>query len=368
MKTNVGGLDEARQADYAYARSLIRLPSLDAPDISPALFGQMGLERLKPILYWLKLAEKYMPPGLNPRLRAGPQRARAPGLTIDFPRPQTYPKFLLRLADVDFALGGQNLAAGAYRAQVVGVTTEPALYGRPMQLLAQRSGGRVGPQTVRVFAQLAHAQAPLRDSAAAFVTGVTLPTVPLAPLGARLALGEGTTELALSRVGDRLAGRWRLRTAKALWTRLDSTAGARVAGAAPADQAKRIAEDLLWRTLSGVQDVEIETRFSGSLERPSVSISSNIGTVVANSLKKAVGQEVANAERMVRAKVDSLVADGHREVDERVAVLQTQVQQRVAEQRAQLEQVKAELEAKLKDITPKLPGGVQLPGGVRLPR
>ena len=84
--------------------------------------------------------------------------------------------------------------------------------------------------------------------------------------------------------------------------------------------------------------------------------------------EKAVGQEVARAEQLVRSRVDSLVADGRRQVDEKVAVLQTQFQDRITRQREQLEQVKSELEAKVKEKASGITGGIQLPGGIKLPK
>jgi vacuolar-type H+-ATPase subunit E/Vma4 len=99
----------------------------------------------------------------------------------------------------------------------------------------------------------------------------------------------------------------------------------------------------------------------GTLQNPSVRVHSNIADAVAKSLKNAVGAEVARAEQMVRAKVDSLVGEGRRQVEERVAGLQNEVQAKVTEQRGQLEQAKAELETRVKTLTPPLPGGIRLP-------
>jgi F0F1-type ATP synthase membrane subunit b/b' len=113
--------------------------------------------------------------------------------------------------------------------------------------------------------------------------------------------------------------------------------------------------------------VEIEAEISGTLQNPSLAVRSNIGDAVASSLKKAVGEEVARAEQQVRAKVDSLGAEGRRQVDEKVAVLQTQFQDRVTQERQQLEQVKSELEAKVKEKASGITGGIQLPGGIKLP-
>lgn len=360
LKSTVASLNDARQADYAYARGLVKLPSLDAPDISPALFAQVGLQYMKPLLYWLNLAEQYLPPGLDPRRRRGPERARAAGLTVEFPRSRAYPRFLLRFADADLTLGGENVAAGAYIAKIVGLTTEPALYGRPLQFVAQRTGGVAGPRTVRAFGQLDHTKLPLRDSAFVTLGGLTLPTIPLPPLNARVTLGPGVLELSLSRVGDDLVGRWYVRSTQATWERLDVSRESGVGSrGAPA---KSFAEDLLWRTVSGIKDVEIEAWVRGSISRPSLAVRSNVGTEIARSLKQQVGAEVEKAERRVRAKVDSLVAEGQRQAEQRVAAVETEVLAKIADQRAQLEQVKAELEHRIRDLTPRLPGGIRLPG------
>lgn len=343
------GLALARAQDYAYARGLVNLPSLDAPDISPALFGQMGLDRIKGLLYWISVAEEYLPPGLDPRRQTGPDRARAPGLTIEFPSQHAYPQFLLRFADADFSLGGENAAAGEYQAKVAGVTTQPALYGRPMQLVAQKTAGRVGPETVRVAAVLDHTRLPLKDSIGGYLSGLPLPTVTLAPLGARAALGRGVTSLSLVRVGEVLEARWYVKTAQPVWERM-------VGGT------RGVVGDMLWGAVSKMKEIEVETQVRGTLAHPSLSVKSNVGTEIARALKQEVGAQVAKAEQLVRAKVDSVVDERVAEAKTRVDGVKTQVQAKIEEQRVELERVKAELEQKIKDLTPRLPGGIRLPG------
>ena len=58
-------LDQARQKDFAFAKSLLKLPSFAAPDIGSAFFGRVSIERFQQALYWAELAQEYMPPGLR---------------------------------------------------------------------------------------------------------------------------------------------------------------------------------------------------------------------------------------------------------------------------------------------------------------
>lgn len=359
LRDGVGALEEARRADYAYARSLVKLPSLDAPDISPALFGQAGLALVKPVLYWIGVAEEYLPPGLDPRRRLGPRRARAPGTTVEFPREREYPQFLLRYAEADLALGGAGIEAGQYQARLAGLTTQPTLYGRPLQLVAQRAGGRAGPENVRVFLQMDHTRRPVSDSADAVLTGLNLPSIPLPQVGAMLRLGEGTTRINLGRSGERLAGRLFLRTGKPVWERSDT---ARVATQGTAEWAQQRTKNMMWETLQRIREVEIEIDLGGSLSSPSFAVRSNVGEEISRSLKQQVGAEIQRAERQVRAKVDSLVQAQMAEVRGRVDSIRTEVEERITAQRGELEQVKSELEAKVRELaTPRLPGGIRLP-------
>jgi hypothetical protein len=128
-----------------------------------------------------------------------------------------------------------------------------------------------------------------------------------------------------------------------------------------AGKAGALVEDLIWRTVSSIRNVEIEAGINGTLDHPALSVRSNVGDAVAAGLKKAVGQEIARAETMIRAKVDSLEAGVRQQVQEKVNVLQGQVQERVTQQRQQLEQLKTQLESQVREKT-QLPGGIRLPG------
>lgn len=357
LRSEVDGLAAARQADYAYARGLVNLPSLETPDLSPALFGAMAIERIKPILYWLSLAEQYLPPGLDPRRERGPERMRASGTTVRFPREPEYPGFLLVYAGADAEVGGTGTAAGRYAATLTGLTTAPALYGRPTRLSAQRAGAARGPRAGSLYAVLNHVKAPLNDSVTAALDGVTLPTVALPAAGARLALGSGAVQVRLTRIGESLSGSMTWRSGEVRWTRgAQDSAGSPVSpGGNPSVGSTQWAQDLLWRTVSRLNTVEVEVRVAGRVAAPSLGVSSNVGREVAQALRREVGAEVNRQEQRLRAQVDALVEQQVQEAQSRVADVQTQVETAVTAKRAELEQVRAELEGQIRELARRLP-------------
>jgi len=360
-----GGLTalvDARRQDYAYALGLLRLPSLDAPSLGPALFGRFAAQQVAPFLYWLGLAERYMPPGVEARLRQGPDRVRAAGTTVLFQKREQLPRFLLQVAEASLVIGGAGAAAGDYAAKLTDLTSGPALVGRPTVLQAGRTAGQRGPETVRVGAILNRVGEVPRDSVGAFVSGLSLPTLTLAPVGAALDLGRGTTELVLQRRGDSLDARLSWASGSVAWRRLrgdsvpaDSAGRAvvpeRVTARSVAQSAQRSATDIAWRTLTGLSDVRIEARVTGSLQRPRLAVGSNVARALADGLRSELGAEVRRAETEVRARVDALVQERVTQAEQAVAGFEAQARERITAERARLEQARRDLEARIRALT-----------------
>ena len=350
LGAGLGDLDEARRKDYAFARSLLQLPSFAGPDIGNAFFGKVSVDRFQQALYWTELARHYMPPGLLPREDKGPERLRASGSTVRFPKEQEWPSFLLQVGQIDFAIGGDSPIQGAYEATVQGLTSAPALYGKPMIVRARRSAAGTGIASIDVDAVVDHVRPDrIRDSATARLRGVKLPELDLSVLPVRLAPGTGATSLAFTMRGDQVSARWGISSSQVSWA-LDSTS-----------RKLNDIEKLVWRVISGLDELAVEARLSGSVRSPGLAVSSNLDRAVAQRLQAVIGEEVAKAERMVRAKVDSLVADKVEPVRRQIAGVRTQAEQRLGGEQQRLDEVEAQLQAQLKRLTAGLAPGIKLP-------
>jgi uncharacterized protein (TIGR03545 family) len=344
-------LDEARRQDLAFAKSLLKLPTFSAPEIGNAFFGKVSIERFKQALYWAELAQTYMPPGLLPRPTTGPQRLRASGATIDFPKDHEFPRFLLEQGQLDFTIGGTSPVQGAYAATVRGLTSTPTLYGRPTVVTVGRRATGSAIASIDVDAVINHVTSRTHDSASARLRGVTLPSFDLPGLPFRLTPGLGSIDLAFSMRGggSQLFGRWAIASDQVGWAA--DTSG----------KALSEIERLIFRVVSGLKNLEVVAELRGSVSSPKLSVSSNLDKAVAQRLQAVMGEELARAERLARAKVDSLVADKVEPVKRQIATVQTEASGRVKAQRQRLDQVERQLEAELKRLTGGLVPGLELP-------
>ena len=338
-------LDQARQQDYAFARSLLKLPSFAGPDLSRALFGRISIDRLQQALYWSQVARQYAPPGLLPRQSSGPARLRRAGTTVNFPIAEDVPGFLVRRAELAVSAGGADSRAAAFRLTAADLTTDPALSRRPMTFGGVGRLGTAAPMQVQLGGMLDHRSAVMRDSMSAAVQGIALPDfeLPGLPFGAQPARGRVTLGVRLN--GDQLDGQWSLATDSVRF-RPDSA------------RALTAKEQLVARVLGGVKGLDVRARLGGTLRAPTLDISSNLGDALAAQMKAIVGEEAAKAEAAVRADID-------RQVGPKVAAARAQVAQVQAQAIDRLNAAQAQLDAQKKALTDRL-RALKLPGGLGL--
>ena len=323
LQSGLAGLDSARGRDYAFARSLLKLPSLDAPEVGSALFAPGAIKPFERVLYWAQLARRYMPPGLLPRATTGPKRVRRAGEDVRFPRERALPRFLLRSAELSFLLRPTSDQPLRYAGRLTGLTSDPALYGRPMVASA------TGPQ-LSAGAMLNHLRGIPVDTAGATVAGIRLPAFELPGLPLRLDPGAATMQLGFHLNGDTIHARYAIRSSNVRWARDSGLANTTIG-------------NLIWRTVEGLSNLDVEARLSGALHRPQLAVRSNLDQAIASRLRAGLGEQAAAAERQMRERVDALVNDKVTPVRARVNEVRSQAEAQVAQQRARLEELLREL-------------------------
>jgi uncharacterized protein (TIGR03545 family) len=349
LRAGVASIDAARREDYEFARGLLKLPSLETPDIGAALFGPVTIDKFEQAVYWSTLAQQYAPPGLLPKKTDGPERMRMSGTTVHFATPQSYPRFLIHDAQVSVTVGA-GTGSGNYQIGARAITTDPGITGLPMIFAIRRTGTGSAPDSLRITGSMDHTGAVPREIVNAQAGGVQLPLLPLPALPYTLDPGRGMSELRFALDGKGLFGRWSVRSSNLAW-RPDS-ARARSLNAI---------ETLVARVLTGIRELELTADIGGSLEAPTLAVRSNLDRQVADRLRTVVGEEVAAAQARVRAQVDRLVEEKSAPVKARIEALRAEGEQRVADARARLDDEKRKLEERLKALSGGLVGLPRLP-------
>ncbi len=111
----------------------------------------------------------------------------------------------------------------------------------------------------------------------------------------------------------------------------------------------------MWRTLAGIDRIQLGMGLEGTLSNPSVTITSNIGEAVAASLRRELGQQIADAEARLRSEVDQRIQPLVQDARSRVDTLRTQIAGQVSDQRQQVDDLRARLEARIQELTSRIP-------------
>ena len=222
-----------------------------------------------------------------------------------------------------------------------------------MEINLTRTQSSQGPRTVTLDALLDHTSAVLRDSMTLSMAGIGLPEVDLGAIGGSLGLGEGDAALSLLRSGDQIEARLVWRSSQLSWTREGQplTPLAAAPGLPSLRGTAEWARDLIWRSLAGVESVELDMALSGSLENPSQSVSSNLGDEVAASFQRELGAEILAAEQRLRQEVDERIQPVVAEARGRVSEVETQVAEQLGVPREEVEALRMRLETRIKELT-----------------
>ncbi|MGH7470646.1 MAG: hypothetical protein ACRENP_22085, partial [Longimicrobiales bacterium] len=350
LVAGVRSVNEARLADFAFAKSLLKLPSFNAPDIGPALFGPVSIDAFERGMYWVLLARDHAPPGLLPRASKVPERLRREGTTVRFVTQKSFPRFHLRQGALTLALGeSAGAARGDYALRVSDVTTDPALVGRPLQFSLTRAAAGSAVAQLSINGSLDHAGQRMRQAIAARASGLQLPAFALPVLPLRAEPGAGISTFALNVNGDSISGRWTINAPRVRW----SSDSARAAAASSANTL----ESLVMRVISGIENIEFAAQIGGTIRQPSLSVSSNLDHAVADNIKRVAGEEIARAEARVRAQVDALSERARSEMNARIAQARAEAEQRLRESTERLDRAKADLAAQLRTLGGGLIGG-----------
>jgi uncharacterized protein (TIGR03545 family) len=293
-QNQVEAVKSAREEDWKAVKTKLALPTLDKDAMARAIFGPAMVKWSERLLDGVHLARQQMPP--KPKSPPSPPRGRA--RIIEFPRLHDDPRFLLMKAQVAGEIGLDK--PFGFTGTVTGITTNPPLYGKPATIeLAGTQGGR----SFMLKGLLDHTHDIPVEALEGVYNGFSLSAMQFGPPdGMALGMNQGTgrARMALKLRGDTLDGHAEIQGSDlAVQPKVDLKSDSPVA---------QRAQKNIMASLAAVKSMTVGVGLSGTLDSPRLDIDSNIGAIVSDALKSALGAEVAEQEKALRAQFDQLTA------------------------------------------------------------
>ncbi|MBI1313722.1 TIGR03545 family protein [bacterium] len=290
-KGDLGSLNEARQRDQEEIKRKVNELIVDPDKLSEFLLGPELHHKVSTALAWVKWANR-----TANHFKSDPKPERQRGEDIRFHRDEELPKYLARLINVagNGRVGNDDLWI---EGSIADVSSDPVLYGRPTVI---RMNGR--------------------GEAAVQMKGVLDRTTKTAKNEVDLTydLNSATTQ----RLGDNNSLAIDVQAETTRWTVHLTTTGEELSGKVllvqqPVQLTPHVKEGvdeaivrIIGASVQSIDRVEATVALSGTLDRPKLKLSTNLGPAIANGVKRGLGNEVT-------AQKDALIAQLNERLDGR---------------------------------------------------
>jgi uncharacterized protein (TIGR03545 family) len=291
-------INELKDRDYRNISAKMKLPSLSFGNISQYIFGPVWIGRVNDVVYYMHVARKYMPQ--KSKKNAPVVARRAKGTDVRFPVTNRPPDFLIQKIVLSGSTGGEGKTGEPmdFAGVVTDVTSDPAIWGRPVRL--QISGTQGGRKLMMngVFDHTGEIPSDRLDLAFTGLTSADI-KLPQSDYLPSFEKGNGSVLARFELVGEQLGANLQLA--------LNGLSFAQKAGN---DEINSIVASL-W---AGITGVSIEARLTGTADNLEMSVASDIDKILSERFKNVYGAKVAELQNRVRAEVDRLTAQKQAEL------------------------------------------------------
>ena len=228
-----------------------------------------------------------MPEGKTPK----PAPARK-GTTIHFPKEKSYPSFAIDELSVDGTLAMQDEPL-ALSGKVYGITTQPAIYGKPT---TAELSGKTGGRSLLLSALLDHRAEPSRDKASFSLKGLPIKDYQLGNSDSLSLLMTGGNA-AVSGEAELQNGQL---NAKILVQADNVSLSAKTSG-------EGLLASALKNSVQKINRLTVSILLKGDPQSPDIEVDSNLGQALADGLRGVFGSEIEKQKK----QLEQLVGGGH---------------------------------------------------------
>lgn len=307
-------LEKLVQQDVADLQKRLQIPDIDPKEFSQQLFMAQVEKRLTGVRKYIEIARKYMPAKKSAAEKAAAKEEelvpprRGEGRTYRFPITKGYPLFWLKKAAISSELS-QSEWAGKASGEILDLTTSPPDLGRPTKIHLAGDFPKQKLLGLDFSATLDHTKEAARETFKASIASFPVmdqmfADTPSVKLGLKEAAGSGTVTGTLA----------------------DQTVTMNIGS--KFDQAKfsfdaksPVVKEILGAVLAGIPTVTMNAGVSGSWDKFSININSNLGQELSSGFQKQLQAKLGEAKEKLNKFVDEKVGPNKKKVQDALAGL-----------------------------------------------
>lgn len=345
LETDIKSLDGLIKADIKALETRFRIPSINTKDLTRALFNRYLGKYVAKINHYRALAEKYVPPKYMNKISGGDKGAsedevpiqphpREEGISYEFGRKNSYPMFWLKKAAIS-SQAGMSPKAGNIRGQILDITSNQALVGRPT--VATINGDFPADQIKDLLLKL------VLDNTQAESLITYQMAVGSYPINAAEFVNSPDVKIALSSATGKLNIEGELQALRNFKMKLNNQFTTANFDVSAKDGN---VNSILKNTFAELPVITLSGGASGYLPSISFDVTSNLGSELEKGLRKQVEAKIAEARKQIEEHVNREIGKQREQIDQQVKQLRAQLDKEVKKVQEQLTAQKKQIEAK----------------------
>ncbi|EGO64601.1 TIGR03545 family protein [Acetonema longum] len=344
LTTNIKDLRQTADKDYHALLKMAKLPDASAFNISEALFGDFLLNQTTLFVGLADQIQTSIPVELNSPEKEEHVRG---GQDIIFPGRQTYPQLLIKHIGIS-TQGVAGETDGYYaKGALDGFTTEPAVYGKPMNVSLQ--GQSPDKARLDLHGIINHTGPDYHDQIQVQIynfslPGLKLPDSPYLPQALTAGSGNVTTDISLR---------------PDVFALTMTFTGSNITGSYAADEpvsahSKDEIAKLIRQELGKLDQLYIKYQLEKIGQNIKMKVSSNLDDIIAGRFKAIVGETVNKYTDQIRSRVDARLEKQQQELEGKRQQYEQQLNGKVNETQALADKYQQEANAKKKQLEDKI--------------
>lgn len=341
---SIKSLESQIRQDVSDLESRLKIPKLDAASLSRSIFGQMFLDKVKKVEFYVDKARSYMPPKKTAAEKAEFQpptpRERAEGRNYKFGRQNAYPLFWLKRA----AISSKAIEGADWSGNLIGelknVTDDPPIIGIPTVASFKGEFPKQGFYDVLGEITIDHTTEKALEKMKLAVGSYPLNGQRLIDSD-EVKLGFDSAQVASTLEAVLTGGELTIETQNKFQR---PKAAGEAQGFLSAEAKQPILADILKGALAQIPTVSLNARAAGSWTSLQFNINSSLGQDLTQAFDKQIKAKIAEAREKLNRFVNERIGEEREKLMAEFNKVKGQVDALVASKQAEVDKVKDQIE------------------------
>jgi len=338
-------IEQAIENDYKNILNKVKLPELSKGNISRALFGDLWINRVNNVIYYIHLARKYFPPRKKEEKKTLRQRAK--GIDVVFHKENVLPELWIKKISISGTTGGEgkdNENAITLSGVVNDISSDPALINKPTTLKIE---GRKLTRQYLIEGIFDHIKETPIDTISLNIKGPGIKEFKMPESQFIPKIEDGTLNIQSSFTlkGDEIDCRMNLSIEKIKFSKTGSSKEGEFQ-----DELKKIIDEIF----QSIDRIFLTAKLYGKMDSLTTELDSNLDDLITNKLKSIYGQKIQEFRAKIKSEIDKNITQPKEKFLKEYSEKKEELEKIFSSKKASIDEQKSQIEKKQEETKDKI--------------